>query len=399
MPKLRLRRWVTMAGAAGLVGLIVWGLMPRPLGVDVAVVQRGALRVTVEHYGKTRVKDRYIVSAPVGGKLKRLIWKPGHEIKPGQLLAEIEPDALDAITQAQAQALVGKAEAAREQALANRDRVRRSHELADQTLQRVRDSARSRGVSQQELDQAVQQELMMCEECRAAQFAVRMAEYELENSKAVLAYRRKRSPGDPPTRFPVLSPIGDYSHRVFRVFQESERSVPSGTQLLEVGDPTSLELEIDVLSADAVKVRPGARMILEHWGGPRPLEGQVRLVEPSGFLKISALGVEEQRVYVIGDLVSPLAERPTLGDAYRVDASIVVWEQDDVLKVPAGALFRHGDDWAVYVISAGTAKLRIVDAGANSGLEREIRSGLEEGETVIVHPSDRIHDGASVAPR
>jgi HlyD family secretion protein len=240
---------------------------------------------------------------------------------------------------------------------------------------------------------------MTAEECRAAQFAVRMAEYELENSKAVLACRNKRSTGEPCTRFSVLTPITDYGHRVFRVFQESERSVAVGTQLLEVGDPTALELEIDVLSPDAVKVRPGARMILEHWGGQRPLEAQVRLVEPSGFLKISALGVEEQRVNVIGDLVSPLAERPTLGDAYRVDARIVVWEQDDVLKVPAGALFRHGDDWAVYVISAGTAKLRIVDAGANSGLEREIRSGLEEGETVLVHPSDRIHDGASVAPR
>jgi HlyD family secretion protein len=397
--KRRVRRLLTIACGLGLLALIAWGLMPRPAPVDLAPVKRGPLRVTVDEDGKTRVRDRYIVAAPVSGQLQRIPYKPGAMISPDGLLAVIQPDALDAITETQAEALLGKAEANRKQAEANRERARRSHELAELNLRRVKALVSTRGVTEQDVDQAVQQELMAAEEARAAQFAVRMAEYEVQHATAVLSFRRARSPGEQPARFEVRSPLRDAPLRVFRVMQESARPVTAGTPLVEVGDPSALELEIDVLSADAVKVRPGARMILEHWGGDRPLEAQVRLVEPSGFLKISALGVEEQRVNVIGDLVSPPEERPTLGDAYRVEARIVVWEHNDVLKVPAGALFRRGEQWSVYVVSGGKAVLRAVDVGMTNGLETEIRGGLQECETVVVHPSDRIHDGASVMPR
>jgi HlyD family secretion protein len=185
--------------------------------------------------------------------------------------------------------------------------------------------------------------------------------------------------------------------RVLRVLQQSSIVVTPGQQLLEVGDPADLEVEVDLLSSDAVKVAPGAKVFLEHWGGDEPLRGRVRLVEPAGFLKRSALGVEEQRVNVIIDLVDPPQKHATLGDAFRVEARIVVWEADGVLKVPAGALFRQGEDWAVFAVEDGRARLRRLQTGRSNGLETEIREGLAEGEKVILHPGDRIRSGTRVA--
>ena len=175
--------------------------------------------------------------------------------------------------------------------------------------------------------------------------------------------------------------------------------VTPGAKLLEGGDPTDLEVEIEVLAADAVKIRPGAKVLMEHWGGTRPLAGHVRLVEPSGFLKVSALGVEEQRVYVIADFDDPPGQRPQLGDAYRVEARVVIWEGEKVLKVPAGALFRRGEDWAVFVVREGKARLQPVRVGHGNGLETEVLEGLAEGDEVILHPGDKIADGVAVRPR
>jgi HlyD family secretion protein len=168
---------------------------------------------------------------------------------------------------------------------------------------------------------------------------------------------------------------------------------------MELGDPAELEIEIDVLSIDAVKVLPGAKVVLEHWGGPAPLLGRVRLVEPSGFLKISALGVEEQRVNVIVDFTDPLEKRPTLGDAYRVEARIVIWEQEDVLKLPVGALFRDGGDWAVFVVTGDRAETQHVKIGHRNDLEAEVLDGLTDGARVVVHPSDKVDDGVRVTVR
>ena len=190
-----------------------------------------------------------------------------------------------------------------------------------------------------------------------------------------------------------------YLDVLLRVFQESSAIVTPSQQLLEIGDPTDLEIEVDVLSGDAVKIAPGAKVFLEHWGGDAPLLAQVRLVEPSGFMKKSALGVEEQRVNVIIDFLDPPAKRARLGDAYRVEARIVVWSADDVLKAPAGALFRSGDDWAVFVIEEGRARLRRVQVGRGNPLETEITAGLDEGAAVILHPGDKIQDGTRVTAR
>ena len=192
----------------------------------------------------------------------------------------------------------------------------------------------------------------------------------------------------------VTSPVGG---RILRVLQESARVVPGGFPLVEVGDPTDLEVRIEVLSRDGVAIRPGARVMLEQWGGPEPLTARVRLVEPSAFTKISALGVEEQRVYVVADFVDPLEKRPTLGDNYRVEARIVIWEKPDALRAPAGALFQRNGVWQAFVAEGGRARLRAVQVGRSNGIETEVLDGLREGDVVIVYPGDKVADGTRVS--
>ena len=251
--------------------------------------------------------------------------------------------------------------------------------------------------SHQELDEAEHRLRVATEEVKSASFAAQIAEFELELARATLARTRPTQSGNPGvTRFEVRSPVDG---QVLRVFHEDEAAVPAGERILEVGSLTDMEVEVDVLSNDAVKIRPGAKAILEHWGSDVALLGRVRLVEPAAFTKVSALGVEEQRVNVLIDIVSPLNERKTLGDAFRVEARIVIWEGHDVLKVPAGALFRHAGGWAVFVVARGQARLRPVHVGATNGLESEVLEGLTENERVVLHPSDRVRDGVTVVGR
>jgi len=209
----------------------------------------------------------------------------------------------------------------------------------------------------------------------------------------VLSAGKNHTAGEP---FEIRSPING---ELLRVFQESEGFVQSGTRLMEVGDPRDLEMEIDVLSADAVKVKPGDKVLVEHWGGDAPLLGRVRLIEPAAFLKISALGVEEQRVNVIADFVDSPEKYRALGDAYRIEARIVISEADNVLKVPAAALFRRGDEWAVFVADHRRAVLRALNIGRRNDLEAEVLSGVSENETVLVHPSDRIQNATRIRER
>jgi HlyD family secretion protein len=238
---------------------------------------------------------------------------------------------------------------------------------------------------------------MASENLKAAQFRLQVAQFELEVAQAALIHTRPDiQDASRIRRLEIRSPING---RVLRVFQESTAVVPAGARLLELGDPEGLEVGIDVLSADGVKIKPGAMVALEHWGGEEPLLGRVRLVEPAAFLKVSALGVEEQRVNVIVDFVDPPEKRRSLGDALRVEARIVIWEHESVLKVPAGALFRHDNGWAVFVVINRRAQLRTVQIGWNNGLEAELRQGLEENDRVILYPSDRIRDGVVIAPR
>jgi HlyD family secretion protein len=394
----RLVPFIVVLLLAGLLGYAFW---PRPAEADLARAVRGPLRVTVDEDGKTRIRERYMVSAPLTGRLQRVALHAGDRVTAGKtLLASIEPcdpALLDARARAEAEARVESAEATQRQAGAKLERDRTAHDHAAGEVRRTHRLLPTGGASQQDYADALNKERLAREELKTAQFAVQVADFELKVARAALKRTRERSPGEAEDwRFDILSPV---SGCVLRVLQESTAVVTPGKEILEVGDPSDLEAAVDVLSSDAVKVVPGAKVSLEHWGGDEPLPGRVRLVEPAGFLKKSALGVEEQRVNVIIDFVGPPARYERLGDAYRVEARIVVWEAEDVLKVPAGALFRQGDDWVVYAVEDGRAQLRRVQTGRSNGLETEVRAGLAEGETVILHPGDKIKPGARVAAR
>ncbi len=393
----RPRRWIWF-GAIALVGLIVLGLWPKPLPVETAVVSRGELVVSVSEEGMTRVRNRYVISAPVSGQLRRIDWKAGAAARAGETpLAVLETsgaDFLDTRTLAQAEARVRGAEAAREAALAQRQRAAAAARLATADYERAQKLFSREVLSPQELESAQMRAVAGQQEERAAEFALRVAEFELEQARAVVT----RGAGGSAANVEPLVITSPVNGKILRVYQESARVVPAGFDLLEVGDETDLEARIEVLSRDGVAIRPGARVWIEQWGGAYPLEARVRLVEPSAFTKISALGVEEQRVYVVVDFVDPVEKRATLGDNFRVEGRIVTWEGSDVLQVPAGALFQRGGEWQTFVLEGGRARLKTISVGRSNGLQTEVLGGLSEGERVIVYPGDQVRDGARVKP-
>jgi HlyD family secretion protein len=396
-----IRQLPLILAACAVAAGAAYALWPRPIAVDLATVTRGPLRVTVDEDGRTRVRERYVVSAPLTGQMARIDLEAGDAVVAGQtLLTAIEPadpSLIDDRARSEAEARVRAAEAARKQAAARIEEAREAHAQASHEFERVTALRKSQSVTQAELDRTEHEERRTAQSVRAAEFGLQVAQFELEMAKAALIRTRPRGASDQgPERLPLHSPV---SGRVLRVYQENARVVEPGLALIELGDPAEMEVEIDVLSSDAAAIRPGALVVLEHWGGEQPLEARVRLVEPSGFTKISALGVEEQRVNVIADFVGPPQSRIALGDAYRVEARIVIWESPDVLKVPAGCLFRHGGRWAVYLVEGTIAKLRSVETGKNNGLEAEILSGLKAGDRVLLHPSDKIANGTHIAPR
>lgn len=413
------RRRLPLLGGLLLVALIVMGLWPRAVPVEVATVTRGPLVVTVDEEGMTRVRNRYVVSSPVAGQLRRIDWKAGAPVEAGKtVLAVLETsgaDFLDARSQAQAQARMKAAEANREMAAAQRDSARAAQTLAQSELDRARMLWEKKTLSQQEFDVAQMHGTTAAQDARAAEFALQVADFELQQARALLM-RGGRNAADqnpaadgsaaamaPPvagaasnTSAEPLVIVSPVNGRILRVLQESGRVVPSGFPLLEIGDPTDLEVRVEVLSRDGVVIQPGARVMLEQWGGPQPLEARVRLVEPSAFTKISALGVEEQRVYVVADFVDPVDRRPTLGDSYRVEARIVIWESRDVLQAPAGALFQRGGAWQAFVMVGSQVRLRSVKVGHGNGLQTEIMEGLQPGDRVIMYPGDKVVEGTRV---
>jgi HlyD family secretion protein len=398
-PRARKRRWPLYAGVAALALLIVTGFWPRAIPVEMAGASRGELRVTVDEEGQTRVRNRYIVSSPVGGQLRRIELKPGAVVRAGEtVLAELETagtDLLGASELAQAEARAGAALSAREAAEARRAAAEASGKQAESELIRQRALAEKSVLSQQEMEMTEMRATTAAQEARAAAFAAQVAAFELEQARAALRRGLPGAEGDAAKspRVTVRSPVDGV---VLRVFQESARVVPGGTQLIEVGDPADLEVRVEVLSRDGVAVKPGAPVLLERWGGEGALKARVRLVEPAAFTKVSALGVEEQRVNLLADFADPAERRAGLGDAFRVEARIVVWESADVLKVPAGALFQRDGAWKVFVVEGGKARLRAVEAGRGNGVETQVLGGLAEGEQVIVYPGDRVGDGTRV---
>ena len=388
-----------LATAALVVAGLVLGFMPRALPVDIATVARAPLTVTVEEEGKTRVRERYLVSAPVAGYVRRIDLKAGDAVAAGQVLAIIEPArsvALDPRARAQAQAQVSAAEAALAVAQENARAATADAQLAQQQRARAESLRQSNFLSAQALDTARSAETRTQAAQQAATHAVKVARYELDMARAAAVNTTHLQTGGATEALEVRAPV---AARVLKLQHESEGAVSAGQPLLEIGNPETLEVEVDVLSTYAVKIAPGSKVILDRWGGDQPVQGSVRVVEPSGFTKISALGVEEQRVHVIVDFVSPREAWQRLGDGFRVEARFVLWEGKDVLQLPTSALFRHGNGWAVFAVKGGRVRLTPIETGQRAGLATQVVSGLAAGAEVVSHPDDRLSDGARVKPR
>ncbi|WP_211224493.1 efflux RND transporter periplasmic adaptor subunit [Marinimicrobium agarilyticum] len=384
--------------AIALLVLVVLGISFRnpPALVDSAAVTRGPFRMTVEEEGRTRLPDRFEVSAPVAGYLNRVLLEPGDAVAQGDTLFTLNPapaDALDARSGAQARASVARAESVLAAAQSAVEAQRAQAELADRELARIRKLVDQGHQSQEALDRAMAEARSANARLRTAQFQVDVARHERANAEAALTIAGGEVRSEPlrvtaPTEGVVLT----------RQRQSAGRVQP-GEPILTLGDLRSLQVEVDLLSPDAVRLNPGMRVELERWGGDRVLPGRVRRVEPAGFTHISALGVEEQRVWVIVDFESDREHWKDLGDGYRVEARFILWEGEEVLQVPASALFREEETWAVYVVENGEAVRRTVTPGRRSGLLSEIQEGLAVGERVILHPGEDIHPGSRVEQR
>jgi HlyD family secretion protein len=391
----RILTWLVVGGA--IVAAIVWGFMPRPIQVETAPAERGPLQVSIEEEGKTRVVDRFVVSAPVAGFARRLKWDVGDVVKRGQTLLDLDPPratVLDPRSRAEAQARVAAADASLKEAQEDLAAANAEAGRWETQLKRRQELHAAGTISDENLTETESDAQRSRAQARAAQYAVEVAQHQLEAARTALQHSVvARQPAETVS---VRAPVGG---RILKIIRESEGVVNSGDTLVEIGNPHGLEVVVELLSADAVKVAPGTRVLFERWGGDQPLEGRVRVVEPTGFTKISALGVEEQRVLAIIDITSPPEEWARLGDGYRVEARFVLWEGENVLQVPSSALFREGDGWAVFALGGGLAVRKPVELGKRSGLIAEVLSGLQEGDMVITHPDDAIADGVQVEPR
>ncbi len=380
---------------------LVYAFLPQPVPVDLAVIETAPLQVTIDEEGRTRVKEVYVVSAPLSGHVKRIERDVGDPVVAEMtLLATIEPSDptfLDVRSRTQAEAEVKAAEAAK--ALADAELVRAQAELdfALLELDRARRLVAREHLSQQALDRAEMDARTRQAVVKTANANLQVKLFELEMARAQLINPGRAAGGsDACDCVDVVAPVNG---RVLRLIQESETVVQAGAPLLEIGDPQDLEVVIELLSTDAVQVAAGAQVFIEDWGGGKTLAGKVRRVEPFGFTKISALGIEEQRVKVIVDFTDPPDQWRPLGHGYRIEARILVWQAEDLLQVPLSALFREGDDWAVFVEEEGRARLRKVSVGQRNSEAAQLLDGLSAGDAVVVHPSDRVLDGVRLERR
>ena len=382
-----------------IIAALVLGLRPQPILVEVSQVQQAPMQVTIDEEGKSRVKDRYIISAPVAGFVRRIELDVGDTLKQGSLVTELEPlrsDVLDPRRRAEAEARVAAARSAllsaEEQAVA----AKADADYAANEFGRKQQLADNKLISDDELNQAHTADQRAKAVLRSASFAVDVARYELDAASTLLKYSAAdEATGVLKERVAIRTPTAG---SVLQIHKQSEGVVAAGTPLLELGDPTALEIAVDVLSYDAVRIRAGMPVLISRWGG-KPLQGQVRLVEPVGFTQVSALGVEEQRVWVIVDITSPVEQWQNLGDGYRVEASFILWQQDNVRQVANAALFNNGEGMAVYVAEDGEAHLRPVQTGTRNGLNSQVISGLNAGEQVLLYPDNAIRDGSRIQIR
>lgn len=390
--KKKLTRIVYYLLAFGIVALIVVAFLPSPIKVETARATTGPLRVTVDEEGEARAHDRFVIATPIAGRLTRLELHDGDPVTRGQVVAVINPLPIDQRELAEITARVQSAEALKRSADEAVEHARADHQQTQRDLRRAEDLVERGVVSRQFFEQARNAESIARNELAAAKFKAEAAASEVKVVKAGLIAVESEQRGSSKS-VTLRSPV---KGSVLRIIEKSERVVPAGTAIITLGDPRKLEVVVDVLSTDAVKIKPGATVLLENWGGEVPLRARVRTIEPSAFTKVSALGIEEQRTNIIADFVDPPGP---LGDGYRVEARIITWEVESALKVPSSALFRHGDGWSVFVVEDGKAVRRQVEIGHRSQIEAEVLTGIEEGAAVIVHPTNQLADGAKVEMR
>jgi HlyD family secretion protein len=408
------KRWLWIIA---LVVLVLAGaffaLRPQPASVETTAVSRGPLRVTVEEEGRTRIRDRFVVSAPVAGYVRRIRWNEGDSVMSGGVAAVLEPlraEVLDPRTREMNEARLRAAEAAVQVAqtrLVTAGQQGRAAaadaEYWTEQLRREQVLAKSGDIAQDRLARTRTEAQRTEAARRAAENGVITAKAEVEQARAEVEAARAAllnpSVGKSRSSTDLVTVRWPVSGRVLKLVKESEGVVQAGEPLVELGNVRALEVLVEVLSVDAVKMKPGTPVEFTRWGGDGALNGQVRIVEPSGFTKVSALGVEEQRVRVIADITSPEQQWQRLGDGYRVEAGFILWQGDKVLQAPASALFRRGDEWFVFVVEDGVARQRAVQIGHRTGLAAEIVSGLKEGDIVIAHPDETVADGKEVEPK
>jgi HlyD family secretion protein len=396
--RIRRRIIISSLGAAALLAL-VYGFWPKPVPVDAAKATRGPFRVTIEEEGKTRVIDRFIVSAPVAGFIRRVELKAGSAVKKGDPLFILDPlqsSVLDSRSRAEAQAGAAAAQASVKAAEKKELSAMIDADYTADRLARFRRLLENDAVAKAQFDQIEAQAKQAQAVYLAAQAATHMARSELQKAESVLVHSAAGPRRIDQEKVVVPSPKAGH---VLKVYRESEGAVAMGEPVMEIGDPRDIEVRVELLSADAVKIKPKMPVSFERWGGETILTGIVRTIEPSGFTKISSLGVEEQRVLVIADITSDPETRPRLGDGYRIEAGFMVWEGQNILQIPASAIFRAGEKWAVFKVEHHRARTQIVDVGQRNGLRAEILSGVSEGDLVVARPDDAIKDGSRIKVR
>jgi len=376
-----------------------YGFYPKAVDVDLVLVTRGPLQVTIEEEGRTRLKDRFVITAPTAGYLERVKTKVGDPVRKGETVVVLEPlrsPVLDPRSRAEATAAIASAEAALNAAMERESASAADADYMGKRLERLKNLYAKGSIAKDQYDQIEAETKKARAIQRSAKAAVNVSRSELERAKTLLQNFASDKKTASQNKVYVSTPT---SGNVFRIYRESEGAVNIGEPLMEIGNSKNLEIRVEVLSSDAVKIKNGTAVFFKRWGGEGTLEGVVRVVEPSGFTKISSLGVEEQRVLIIADITSPPEMWRALGDGYRLEAHFVVWEAKDVLQVPASSLFRLGQGWAVFVEEKGKARQRLVEIGQRNGLTAEIISGLNEKEKVIAHPDDSVSNGIRIRAR
>lgn len=406
MARKTLRNSIIAGSGLALVALFVLALRPQTQLVDLSTLDRGPMQVLISEEARTRVRNPYLISAPISGRLLRVDIDPGDAVIGNETvvarLLPTPPTALDLRTREQAQALVSAAEAAIAVARADLTKARADQELADEQVKRVRTLRASNAISRSALDQAERESRAAAAATDVANAAIAMRTAELQSARVgLISFGETTQPSDSQRlndrAIPIMAPV---SGQVLRVLRESETPITAGDPILEVGNvATDLEILAELLSSDAVQVAVGDPVIISDWGRAGSLEGIVERVEPSGFTKFSALGVEEQRVNTLISFSGEAERRAGLGHGFRVTVGIVVWSAQDVLTVPTSALFRQGDQWAVFKAAAGVATAMPVRIGHNNGRQAEVLDGLAAGDSVVLYPAAELTDGQAVRQR